>query len=62
MKVFITGTPLEALGWQRDLGKIRIVFRPDTSFEDQCQFLADLQHSAKAMRHSLIAEKMKEKS
>lgn len=54
MKVYITGTPLEALGWQRDLSRTRIVFRPETDFSTKAQFLSDLISSAKDLRHELI--------
>lgn len=56
MKVLITGTPLESLGWQRELGKVRIVFRPNTSRQDQFEFLDQLERSCDKMRTELLKE------
>ncbi|RWJ03444.1 hypothetical protein [Mesorhizobium sp.] len=60
MKVLIGGTPLESMGWQRDLGKVRIVMREGTSCEDQFQFLLDLINSAAELRADLLEAWVKE--
>ncbi|RWB95614.1 MAG: hypothetical protein EOQ56_28105 [Mesorhizobium sp.] len=60
MKVLIGGTPLESMGWQRDLGKVRIVMREGTSCEDQFQFLLDLVNSAEELRADLLEVWLKE--
>ncbi|TPL42580.1 MULTISPECIES: hypothetical protein [unclassified Mesorhizobium] len=59
MKVLIAGTPLESLGWQRDLGKVRIVFRPDTTRSDQFEFLEQLERSCDDMRAALLEEMLR---
>lgn len=46
MKVYIAGTPLDMMLWKRLLGKVRIVFRPDTDVADKMEFLEDLIVSA----------------
>ncbi|WP_189401990.1 MULTISPECIES: hypothetical protein [unclassified Mesorhizobium] len=53
MKVLIAGTPLESLGWQRELGKVRIVFRPETSRHDQFEFLDQLERSIQLLKERL---------
>ncbi|WP_164893174.1 MULTISPECIES: hypothetical protein [unclassified Mesorhizobium] len=45
MKVYITGTPLEALFWNRSLCKVRVVFRPGTETNTERAFLLDLKHA-----------------
>ncbi|MER9176222.1 hypothetical protein NKH72_21840 [Mesorhizobium sp. M0955] len=47
MKVLIGGTPLESMGWQRELCKVRLVWR-DVPAADRVEFLEDLIVSAKA--------------
>jgi hypothetical protein len=47
MKVYVGGTPLESLGWQRDLGQVRIRWR-DVPVADRVEFLEDLIVSAYA--------------
>ncbi|RUU76140.1 MAG: hypothetical protein EOS05_11455 [Mesorhizobium sp.] len=60
MKVLIAGTPLEQMGWQRDLGKVRIVFRDGTSRTDQFEFLEQLERSCDDMRAELLEQALKE--
>jgi hypothetical protein len=56
MKVLIAGTPLESLGWQRDLGKVRIVFRDGTNRVDQFEFLEQLERSCDNLRTELLEQ------
>ncbi|ESY35724.1 hypothetical protein NKK48_01330 [Mesorhizobium sp. C386A] len=57
MKVLIAGTPLESLMWQRELGKVRFVFRRDTTLNDQKEFLRDLGESVSQETARVIDEK-----
>ncbi|MER8983925.1 hypothetical protein [Mesorhizobium sp. M0843] len=57
MKVLIAGTPLESLMWQRELGKVRFVFRRDTTLNDQKEFLRDLSESVSQETARVIDEK-----
>ncbi|WP_031238595.1 MULTISPECIES: hypothetical protein [unclassified Mesorhizobium] len=45
MKVYITGTPLEALLWKRAIRKVRVVFRPGTDPDTERAFLLDLKQA-----------------
>jgi hypothetical protein len=60
MKVLIAGTPLESLGWQRDLGKVRIVFRDGTNRVDQFEFLEQLERSCDNLRTELLEQCLRE--
>lgn len=55
MKVLVGGTPLESLGWQREIGRVRLRWR-DVPSEDRMQFLYDLRRSAEA-EHDRILHK-----
>lgn len=45
MKVYVAGTPLEALLWKRTVRKVRVVFRPGTDPDTERAFLLDLKHA-----------------
>ncbi|RWI35508.1 hypothetical protein [Mesorhizobium sp.] len=55
MKVLIGGTPLESMGWQRDLGKVRLVWR-DVSANDKAEFVRDLIATLQPLRMALLKE------
>jgi hypothetical protein len=42
MNVFVPGTPLKSLGWQRNLGKVRIRYRSPEDTEIIRVFLTEL--------------------
>ncbi|WP_157385588.1 hypothetical protein [Mesorhizobium sp. STM 4661] len=56
MKVLIGGTPLESMGWQVDLDKVRLVWREGTEPAKQLVFLTNLITSARAERDRIIQE------
>jgi hypothetical protein len=60
MKVFIAGTPLESLGWQRDLEKVRTVFR-DVPTEDKLAFITDCLTTFKKLQLELIEQYISER-
>lgn len=47
MKVMIAGTPLESMVWQRDIHRVRLIFRPDTDLMTEQRFLVELQETIK---------------
>ncbi|TGQ19298.1 hypothetical protein [Mesorhizobium sp. M00.F.Ca.ET.217.01.1.1] len=55
MKVLVGGTPLESMGWQRDLGKVRMRWR-DAPKADRIEFLEDLVVSAHVERWLILQE------
>jgi hypothetical protein len=57
-KVLIAGTPLESLGWQRDLEKVRVRFR-DVPVEDKLAFVTDVITTFGKLQYELIDEYIK---
>lgn len=55
MKVLIGGTPLESMGWQRDLGKVRLAWR-DVPTIDKAEFVRDLIATLQPLRIALMKE------